>query len=162
MRLQCCLAKYREMQRNAKKCKEMQRNAEKCREMQRKAEKCIRYSEKCRELLQKCREMKRNVWKCRGMQRNSMKYREMQICIDILMTFMTFMTFYMTFMARSWVMDAGHMLLIQTKVINLIKKGQDHRLPKRFIFPRLHVEISFTKRQYNFDQFIHTYFRNYL
>ena len=83
MRLQCCLAKYREMQRNAEKCREKQRNAEKC----------IRNSEKCRELLQKCREMKRNVWKCRGMQRNSVKYREMQICRDILMTFMTFMTF---------------------------------------------------------------------
>ena len=64
MRLQCCLAKYREMQRNAKKCREMQRNAEKCREKQRNAEKCIRNSEKCWELLQKW-EMKRNVWKCR-------------------------------------------------------------------------------------------------
>ena len=83
MRLQCCPAKYREMQRNAEKCREKQRNAEKC----------IRNSEKCRELLQKCREMKRNVWKCRGMQRNSVKYREMQICRDILMTFMIFMTF---------------------------------------------------------------------
>ena len=68
MRLQCCLAKYREMQRNAEKCREKQRNAEKRREMHK-----------------KFREMQRIA----SEMRNEEKCIEMQICRDILMIFMT-------------------------------------------------------------------------
>ena len=52
MRLQCCLEKCREIQRNAENC---MRNAN------------------------KCREMKKNVEKCRQMQKNAEEFREMQI-----------------------------------------------------------------------------------
>ena len=64
--------KFREIQRNVKKCREMQRNVEKFREIQ-------RNSAKCRDMQRnagKCREMKRSVEKCRDMQRNAEKYRE--------------------------------------------------------------------------------------
>ena len=64
MRLQCCLAKYREMQRNAGKFSGMQRNAVKCREMKKNGE--------------KCREMQRNAVECSEMQINAEKCSEIQ------------------------------------------------------------------------------------